>query len=942
VIVGRTAELSLVARFLDDVRAGPATLAVEGEPGAGKSELWNAAVASALGRGYRVLRARPVESEQSLPFAALGDLLDGVLDDPHLRIPQPQRRALRVALLMDDPEGDAPDQRSVSVAVLTAARAIAERGPVLIAIDDARWMDPPTARVLAFAVRRLSGEPIGVMTADRPNGGTSVAGAILEGFEGPQHRLEVQPLSLDEIDAMIRRRLGHGLTRHDMGQVATASAGNPLFALELARAILRGEIQPRPGEPLHVPDTLQQFLGTRLANLPGPVRRVLLVAAAASEPTIQLLEQTERRSSDARSAIEQAVEAGVVEVSGDQVVFTHPLFASTLYHAADLERQRELHRKLAPLVGALDEQARHLALAAGGPDPRVAAVLDDAAHRAAARGAPDAAAGFSERASELTDPADAEARRGRLIEAAEYHFTAGNLEPARRILERIASSQPPGPARASVLRRLAKVRYRGDSCSVAAQLLTRALAEAGDDRDLQAGVHRDLAWAVMLCGDMTEAAHHAESAMRIVGEEANRGTLAELLAAGAMADFLQGRGASPETMHRAVDMEDSSPEVPIEWRPSMMLAMMLKWSGDLDEAQERFGQLHRQALESGEDTSLPFLLVQMSESSAWQGDWTRARDRAEEALKIAVQTGQEPMRAAALYARALAEAHLGDVDAARASARKGLECSDRVGSVVMMMWNQGVLGSVELSMDDPGAADRQLAPLVAWRDVVGIREPGVLRFVPDEVEALIALGQLDKAESLLSEYEADAARLQRTWSMLAAARGRAALQAASGDAVGATSALEAAINRDGDRVQPFELARARLMLGSILRRTRRRKAARTSVQAALDTFTRLGARAWAQKAQGMLDSGVRASGPALAGQLTPAEQHVAEIVAAGSTNREAADRLFVSVRTVELHLTSVYRKLGIRSRTELAVSMVTGGVGAGSHGDPQRTSQTEH
>jgi DNA-binding CsgD family transcriptional regulator len=248
----------------------------------------------------------------------------------------------------------------------------------------------------------------------------------------------------------------------------------------------------------------------------------------------------------------------------------------------------------------------------------------------------------------------------------------------------------------------------------------------------------------------------------------------------------------------------------------------------------------------------------------------------------------------------------------------------------MMMWNQAVLGFIELSVDDPGAADRQLAPLVTWREVVGIREPGVLRFVTDEVEALIALGQLEKAEFLLRPYEEDAVRLQRTWAILAAARCRAALQASSGDVKGAVSGLAAALDAEGGQVQPFERARALLVLGSIQRRTRQRKAARTSVQAALEIFNGLKARTWAAKAQGMLDSGVR-SRRAASKTLTAAERRVAEIVAAGATNREAAARLFVSVRAVELHLTSVYRKLGIRSRTELARRIAPGpGVGAGS------------
>jgi DNA-binding CsgD family transcriptional regulator len=918
-IVGRAAELSIVRTMLEEVHQGPVGLMIEGDIGAGKTTLWRATVATARERGYRILEAHPVESEETLPYAALGDLLAEVVGDPDIRLPDPQSRALRVAVLLDEPEDGPPDQRAVSVATLSALRSLAERSPVLVAVDDLQWMDSPSARVLDFIVRRLTHERVGVVAASRTTGRRAVDSGLFDrSFSGREaHRMRLEPLPTDALHALIRARLETRLSRSLVAQVERASGGNPLFALEIARGIQRGEIQSRTGEPLAVPNTLQEYARERLSRLPSDVRDLLFVVAAVSDPTIDLLEATAPAEAVSVS-IASAVSAGVLEVTGDRLRFTHPLFASTLYHAVSARRRRALHRKLAPLVSGLDERARHLALGAAGPEPRAASALESAARRASGRGAPDAAAELAERAYDLTPFHDATNRERRRIDAGEYHFVSGNLDRARRIFEEMAAVLDPGPIRASVLRRLAKVRYRNDSCSVAAQLLERALEEAGEEGPLKAQVERDLAWAVMLCGDMDGAAAHAKSALNLTAEGAPDSMFAEVLAATAMAQFLQGRGVSLDTIGRAVSLEGNDPDTPIEWRPSMMLGMMLNWSGATSQARRRFDELHRQTLDAGEETSLPFLLAQMSESATWEGDWTAGIDHADESVAMSLQTGQKPMRAAALYAKALAHAHHGDLDEARTSARAGLELAEAVGSVVMMMWNQAVLGFVELSVDEPAAAHGYLAPLVAWRDIVGIREPGMLRFLPDEIEALVALGELDRADALLVEFGADADRLERPWAQLAAARCRALHTAAGGDATAAAHALRLAVDEHGPAVPPFERARAMLVLSTTQRRTRRRKDARESLQAAQNLFDDLGARAWSAKARRLAGSRQQRGGEA---HLTAAERRVAMVVAQGATNREAAARLFVSIRTVELHLTSVYRKLGIRSRSELAARM---------------------
>jgi DNA-binding CsgD family transcriptional regulator len=921
-VFGRASELARLERFLDDVRLGPSALLIEGEAGVGKTTIWRATVAATRRRGYRVLSCHPAESEASLSFAGLGDLLYEALKEPHPSLPAPQSRALKVAVLMEDPGSSPPDQRSISVATLGLLRAIAAETPTVLAIDDCQWLDPASRRVLEFVLRRLEAERIGLAAAFR-NDNPDIALALL-GRDFSQRepaRIVLGPLPLEALDALFHARLGESFPRPVLRQIAATSAGNPLFALEIARGVLRGEIRVERGETLPVPRTLQQFVQARLGDLPADVKDMLVLAAATTEPTVELLSRAAAHP-DPAGTLDAAVAAGVVQVADGHVRFSHPLFASTLYHGVAPSERRLLHRHLAGVTPGLHERARHLSLAAEGPDEALATALEDAASAAAKRGAQDAAGDLCEQASRLTPATESTAANRRRVQAAEYHFASGNSSVARRLLEELATALPAGPDRADVLRRLAKVRYRSDSCSVAADLLTRALDEAGPDARLRAVLERDLSWAAVLCGDVPDAARHARSGLQLVDDDAADLMFSELLAASSMTDFLLGSGLPREAMQRSLDLERPRPEVPIEWRAGMMFGLMLKWSGEIDSARSAFEQLHHDTIEAGDETSLPFLLAQLSEAATMAGDFTTAIEEAAEAHALALQTGQEPIRATALYARALAEAHLGRTDDARRSARAGLTLSEAVGSVFWMMLNQAVLGFVELSVDDPAAAHGWLGPLVAWLEVVGIREPGVLWFVPDEIEALIALGQLDKAASLLASWQADAERTQRRSALLAAARCRALVDAARGDSSGAARALELALRDHGRAVPRFDRARTNLALGTIQRRTRRRRASRESLDAALSEFEATGAVLWADKARDMLGPNERRHSDALTARLTPAEQRVAELVATGATNREVADRLFVSVRGVEVHLTSVYRKLGISSRTQLAARLV--------------------
>ena len=926
-LFGREPELHALERFLDAIGEGPGAAVVVGEPGAGKTALWSATASIARSRGYTVLACHPAVAEGTMPFSALGDLLAGVPAAALESLSDVMAAALHVAVTPDAPAGRSPDDRVVAVAVVQLLRVLARDSPVLIAVDDYQWVDPGTARVLGYAVRRVRDERIGFLACAPADDAVTVPTMLdADLVERPPARVVAGSLSTPTIAELLGDRLGMSVPPPLLQQIASASDGNALFALEIGRAIRDREVEVIPGEPLALPRSLDALLGRRIESLSRDVQELLMIAAAAAEPTLSLLTRATAQATVARR-LRPAVDAGLVSIQYDQIRFTHPLVAAALYHRIPTERRRALHRRLAEVVTGLPQRARHLALGADGPDAAVADVIDEAARAAAARGDRATAALLAEQASGLTPVGRDRERASRRVRAAEHAFAAGDVRHARALLEEMAILAPAGAWRADLLRRLAEVRYRSDSVAAAEQLLARAAEEAGATGPLRAVIERDRAWAVAMCGDVGDAAQHARLAEKLAEDSQDRSVVSGVRAAAAIADIWLGAGDAGDALELPPDVSSTEPDVPIEWRAAMVRGLVLKWRDELDAALEVFDELRQSAIETGDETSLPFILAQLGEALVLGGDAARGLDLAREAASLARQSDQMPALAAAMHATALAQAHLGMPDAARTSARTALAAAESAGAVVSMMLAQSVLGFVDLSEGKTADAVHSLTPLLSWLDVVGIREPGLIRFVPDAVEALLTEGDLDRADTMLTRYELDAARLGRPTPRLAAARVRALHRAACGDIAGAATGLRSAIDDGGDAVQPLERARAWLSLGAVLRRSRQRRATIDALQTAHEQFERLGARSWANRAVDLLPRNSHdrsATKPA----LTAAETRVSALVAQGLTNRQAADQLFVSVRAVEVHLTSIYRKLGVKSRTQLAARLAAPVVGA--------------
>ena len=553
-LVGREEELQRAELFLEAARQTPRALVIEGEAGAGKTTIWEAALADAQQAGTRTLSARPAEAETSFAYAALGDLLRDHMDALG-ELPPRQRHALEVALLLDDEGDDTPDQQTVALAVLAAFRSLAETRPLVIAIDDVQWLDTASAGVMGYAVRRLQDGPVGLLAAWRTAPGAPVPldldrAPVAERVE----RLPLLPLSFGAVQHLIQERLEFLPPRPALRRLHELSGGNPFFALELARALQAGTVQLEPGEPL--PLALDELVGVRLQALSAEARRTLAAAAALAQPTVALVEEV---AGDGHGALDEAERAHLIAVRDGRVHFTHPLLASGAYAGADASLRRELHARAGLTVGDPEERARHLALAATGPDEVVASALEAAASRADARGAPPAAAELYERAVRLTPPEARDDVLRRTMHAGFAIFQTGDGRRARTLLDAVVSELEPGPDRARALINLARVRSYDDGIRAAEPLFRQALDEAGDDNELLAAAGLNIASILFRLRErLEEAVEHASTAARAASSAGATGWLGESLGAKLLPEASLGRRAEAEaTLESALAVQAS-------------------------------------------------------------------------------------------------------------------------------------------------------------------------------------------------------------------------------------------------------------------------------------------------------------------------------------------------------------------------------------------------
>lgn len=894
-VVGREHELERLAEFVAGV-ASENVLVIDGEPGIGKTTLWEGALGLASRRDVRVLRARPTTAETALPFATLTDLLEPVEDDVWAELPAPQRGALAVALLRARPGDAPPDAAAVSRAVLNALRSLARDRPLVVAVDDVHWVDRASRESLAFAARRLLDADVRFLLARRPGPATAVEAAAPR---AAVQRVVLEGLSLGAVRRMLATRLGLTLSRRVLRQVFDATLGNPLFALELGRMLAaRGPLTI--GEELMLPDSLEDVLGVRAAASPSARRALLCVALGAAATA------TEVEDVVGMDAVEEACDDGLLIVEGDRARPSHPLLAAAVLKRAGRRERRELHRALADAVSEPERRARHLALAHGRADAGLAATIADGAAAAAARGATEQAVELAEHALRLTPAARAE-RAERVIELAEYLLRAVEVARVRTLLEHELPSLPAGARRARGHLLLARVPQSQEEYD---HHLTRCIAESADAPEIRASALAEQALdaAVSWVERLGDAERQAQEARRLVSSGP-----AAVQAVQALAWVRILRGLPIADLAEGLAANDERPD--LFHSLSRVEGIRLGFRGLVHDARAVFARELALAEQHGDDNARAALHHQLCELELRAG-------RCAVALRLAddVDAGEGLVRVGVrshvTRVRAVAAAVRGDaVDAERWSA-------ETLALVVGQRWDvlevARARGIGALAAREPGRAVELL--LTVWQHTVseGIDDPGAFPVAPDLVEASLEVGDVALAQSVVRRLATLAEHQEHPWGLATARRCRALVQLAQGGGLDEASAelvdAASAYERLG---LAFDGARTLLALGRHARRGRKWAVARSALAEAAAAFEELGCAGWAEQAQAELGR-VGGRRPRDAGGLTPTEGRVAEHAASGLSNKEIAQALFVTVHTVEAHLSQAYRKLGVRSRAQLA------------------------
>jgi len=909
-LLGRNPECATIDALLEAAQRGSSgALVLRGEPGIGKSALL--AYAGERAEGMVVLSAVGIEPEAELPFAGLSQLALPVLDRLE-DVPPSQRAALESALGIGPPA--AVDRFSAYAAVLSLLAAAAEHTPVLALVDDCHWLDRSSADALTFAARRLGDEGVLLLFAswDSESGGFDSRGL-------PE--LNVSGLDQGTCTQLVCEHLGDSVSPRVAERIYRETGGNPLAVTELADLLSSAQLRGHEAlaQPLPAGPEIQRAMKRRIAALPTQTQQALVVAAASDSETLDELTAALPALGLDVDALEPAEQAGLVTIGPAGLSFRHPVLRSAAYHGASPQDRRTAHAALASGLGSegssLARRAWHLAAASTAPDEEVAGELERAGIEARGRAAPAAAASALKAAADLTPNAEQRARR--LREAAQDAHLTGDLEGARGLLDQGLHLTEEPALRAEIMHARARVEMLGGSPKTSRDSLLAGAEIVEKSNPAQAALMlSDASLTAAMAGEGTDASALAQRAYAL-GVQV--GGPVELICGFALGNTLvfQGeRRAGHALMLKAEPlMEQMPPAESLHFGAWFGHCCCI--AGDEETGARLLRRLVVQARSRSAVGALPLALAFLCNAEFRLGNWVEAYADGVESVRLAQDINQTNELTNSLVWLAQVEAARGQEDACRSHISWALELVEINGAESMRHLGAAALGLLELGIGHPGEAVAQLEFAESFAAARGLEEPAVAGAAPNLVEAYLRAGRHEEARSAFVVLEQQATKTEGRWALATAARCGGLLANEEDFETRFRDALD--LHADGS--YPFERARTELAFGDRLRRERRRSEARPWLRKALSTFAGLGASPWEQMAAKELAATgerTRRRTESATDQLTAQELQVALIVADGATNREAAAALFVSPKTVETHLGHAYRKLGIRSRTELA------------------------
>lgn len=907
-LLGRSRELTQLNELLRAARQGhSAAVVISGEAGIGKSALAESMASAAADTA--ILRTRGIEAEYAIPFAGLADLLRPV---QHLlpELPEPQAAALEGALALGPPT--AVDRFAVAAATLSLLAVAAQDGSLLCLIDDAHWLDPSSAEALVFAARRMQAEGSVLVFTVRDNEPGADRFGVLE-------QLRLEGLDAESATALLAHGAGRPLPPQVVQRLLADTGGNPLALLELPGQLTEDQLSGRAPilEPLPISSLLTEGFLRQVRELPQRSSTALLLVATSDLEATALVEHALRQTGGSLADLEPAEAAGLVSIGNGRLAFRHPLIRPAVYHAAPPSQRRSAHRQLALALDSVaapqaeERRAWHLAAATLTPDEAVAATLERVGTAASSRLSHAVAVRALERAAGLSPSRTERARR--LLAAAYAAVPAGSVQEAIHLLEEVRDwTDDPAVAAVAECEQHRLAVWESTPETSRARLFDFAARIEDQLPDVAARAYLAAAQASLYSYDIPAITNGAEQAARLAGSDEHVALRCDVLAAFAAAqagaaDRAEGLLRGRQTQLASYDTFDIDQVVLM----SGMCYLALERSAEARPLLTRAVEASRRANAAGLLAhQLPLMAL-----LEWQdGDWTSALALAHEAVELASDTtGWLAQLPDSLSILAKIEAGFG-MASCREHAEQSVAAARSGGHASTTAYALADVGLLELGLGHPhDAAD---AFKDAWDAAGPQAAPRLqLQILPDLVEAYARAGLLDRATEKLAQLDDLAARAGRFSARAAAARCHGLLERRD-----FAERFEQALRWHAKGTPPFDRARTHLAYGARLRRSRNRAGARVQLGSALALFERLGAAPWAERTRAeLVSSGGSAPvhGDIIELRLTPQELQVSLAVQRGLTNAEAAAALFLSVKTIEYHLSNIYRKLGISSRTQL-------------------------